>query len=179
MINVRSVAFAAFILSALLGSSLAQPKKEPPAAAPPSPAAHPGHVILAPSDIKWTDAPPFLPKGAKMMVLIGNPGETGLFTVRLKMPAGYKIPAHNHPTDEHVTVLKGSFGLGMGDVLDQKKGKVLGVGGYAALPKGMNHFAWAKGETIVQVHAMGPFAITYVNPADDPRNAPAAPAPKK
>jgi quercetin dioxygenase-like cupin family protein len=89
--------------------------------------------------------------------------------IRLKMPAGYKIAAHNHPTAEMVTVLSGDFHLGMGDKLDEGKSIQLTSGGYAEAPAQMNHYAWTSSSTIVQVHGQGPFAITYVNPADDPR----------
>jgi len=90
------------------------------------------------------------------------------------MPAGYKIPAHNHPTTEMVTVISGDFHLGMGDRLDEEKSVLLTAGGYAEAPAQMNHYAWASSPTIVQVHGQGPFAITYVNPADDPRSKPQA-----
>jgi quercetin dioxygenase-like cupin family protein len=118
--------------------------------------------------IKWGPAPPVLPKGAQMAVVSGDPGSNQLYVVRLKMPKGYKIPAHNHPTAEYVTVLSGNFHIGMGDKLDPAKGMELHSGGFAEAPAGMNHYAWASSETIVQVHGQGPFAITYVNPADDP-----------
>ena len=122
------------------------------------------------NEIKWGPAPPVLPAGAKLAVLSGDPAGTGLVTIRLKMPAGYKIPPHWHPTDEHVTVISGSLALGMGDVLDEEKSKVLKPGGYGVAQANMHHFAWTKTGAVVQVHLMGPFKITYVNPADDPSN---------
>jgi len=128
---------------------------------------HPG--IFTPKDVAWGPGPPFLPAGVKIAVLLGDPGKPGPFVIRLSMPAGYKIPAHNHPTTENVTVISGEFHAGMGDKLDATKGKTLPAGSFASLPAQMNHFAWAKGHTVVQVHGEGPFAITYVNPADDPR----------
>jgi hypothetical protein len=119
-------------------------------------------------DIKWGPAPRFFPKGAEFAVLSGDPSKDGLYVVRLKMPAGYKIPAHNHPTTENVTVVSGNFHIGMGDHLDEKKGIELTSGGYGEAPAKMNHYAWVTSPTIVQVHGQGPFSITYVNPADDP-----------
>ena len=118
--------------------------------------------------IKWGPVPPFLPAGAKMAVVAGDPSKDGIFVLRLKMPANYKIPAHNHPTSEYVTVLSGDFNIGMGDKLDEAKGMHLTAGGFGVAPAQMNHFAWTTSATIVQVHGEGPFAITYVNPADDP-----------
>jgi anti-sigma factor ChrR (cupin superfamily) len=119
-------------------------------------------------ELKWGPAPPVLPKGAEFTVLSGDPGKDGPYVLRLKMPAGYQVPAHNHPTTESITVISGNFHLGMGDKLDEKKGMELTAGGYGEAPAKMNHFAWATSPTVVQVHGEGPFAITYVNPADDP-----------
>jgi hypothetical protein len=114
------------------------------------------------ADVKWGAAPPVFPKGAQMAVMAGDPGKTGLFVIRLKMPAGYKIP------DENVTVISGVFNLGMGDKLDAKKSAALTAGGFAQAMAGMNHFAFTPQGAIVEVAAQGPFGMTYVNPADDP-----------
>jgi uncharacterized RmlC-like cupin family protein len=127
-----------------------------------------GHEeIVKPTDVKWGEAPPVFKKGAKMAVLYGDPKGKGLFIVRLKLPAGYKIMPHWHPTDENVTVISGSFAMGMGDKLDPGA-KALPPGSFASMPAKMHHFASAKAETVVEVAAMGPFAMIYVNPADDP-----------
>lgn len=122
-------------------------------------------------DIKWSPVPPAFPKGAEFAVLSGDPSKDGLYVVRMKMPAGYRIPAHNHPTDELLTVISGNLHVGMGDKFDAKKGVSLTAGAYGEAPAKMNHYAWATSPTIVQVHGRGPFAITYVNPADDPRGS--------
>ncbi|MER8697510.1 cupin domain-containing protein [Mesorhizobium opportunistum] len=118
--------------------------------------------------IKWGPAPAVLPAGAQFAVVAGDPSKDGIYVLRLKMPAGYKIPAHNHPTSEYVTVISGNFHIGMGDNLDEAKGIELTAGGFGVAPAGMNHFAWTTSDTIVQVHGEGPFTITYVNPAEDP-----------
>jgi uncharacterized protein (TIGR02246 family) len=139
---------------------------EPP---PPPPPPAPGqHTLLAPAKLAWGPAPPVLPPGAKFAVLSGDPSKAEPFTVRLEVPAGYAVAPHWHPTDEHVTVLAGTFALGMGDTLDKAAATELPVGGYALLPAMMHHYALAKTAATVQVHAMGPFVINYVNPADDP-----------
>ena len=123
---------------------------------------------LQSNEIKWGPAPPVLPPGAQMAVLSGDPAGTGFVALRLKMPPGYQIPPHWHPTDEHVTVISGTLALGMGDTLDRKRSKTLKAGGYGVAPANMHHFAWTKTGGIVQVSMIGPFAITYVNPAGDP-----------
>jgi quercetin dioxygenase-like cupin family protein len=120
------------------------------------------------NEIKWGPAPPVLPSGAKAAVLAGDPASSGFIAIRLKMPAGYKIPPHWHPTDEHITVISGTFAIGMGDVLDEKQSKTLKPGGYAVAQANMHHFAWTKTGAVVEVNMVGPFKITYINPADDP-----------
>ena len=129
------------------------------------------HVFQNRQDVKWEEAPPFLPPGAKVAVLQGNPGEKGLFTVRAMLPANYKIPAHSHPTDEHVVVLSGALYMGMGDKLNPDAGRALRPGGFALVPAKKHHFAYTKEPTMIVVYAMGPFEFIYVSPADDPRNA--------
>jgi quercetin dioxygenase-like cupin family protein len=91
------------------------------------------------------------------------------FVIRAKLPDGYRVPPHWHPTDENIVVISGMFMVGTGDKFDEASMTTLAAGGYAKMPKRMHHFAGARGETIIQVHGMGPFAITYVNPGDDPR----------
>jgi quercetin dioxygenase-like cupin family protein len=120
------------------------------------------------TDMKWEAAPNVFPRGAQLAVVSGDPFKDGLYVVRMKLPSGYKIPAHNHPTSEYVTVISGELHLGMGDKLDPAKSIALKTGGFAEAPAKMNHYAWADEETVLQVHGQGPFAITYVNPADDP-----------
>jgi len=119
-------------------------------------------------EVKWGPAPPVFEKGASMAVISGDPSKAGPFVVRLKMPAGYKIAPHWHPTDENVTVISGTFSLGMGEKFDVKALKSLAAGGYGLMPAEMRHFAMAKTAATVQVHGTGPFALNYVNPADDP-----------
>jgi quercetin dioxygenase-like cupin family protein len=152
------------------------PKPAPPATAggpAPKPKAKPGpvkHTVLNASDMQWGPAPDSLPAGAQMSVLDGDPSKPGLpFVIRAKFPDGYKVPPHWHPSDEHVSVISGALMVGVGDKWDDAKMTTLNPGGYAKLPKMHHHFAGAKGETVIQIHAVGPFAITYVNPNDDPR----------
>ena len=127
------------------------------------------HTMYASGDeVKWGDAPPVLPSGAQLAVLDGNPGGTGAYTVRLKLPDGYKIMPHWHPTMEHVTVINGTFNVGMGKTFSQDGGKAMAAGGFGTMPAKMAHYAWTTGETVVQINGMGPFALHYINPADDP-----------
>jgi quercetin dioxygenase-like cupin family protein len=108
-----------------------------------------------------------------MAVLLGDPGKPGMFIVRLKVPAGYKVMPHWHPTDENVTVISGSFGIGMGDKFDAKT-KAFPAGSFFSMPANMHHFAHAKTATVIEVSGMGPFALTYINPDDDPSKQPPA-----
>jgi uncharacterized RmlC-like cupin family protein len=125
-------------------------------------------LVPGPDAVKWGPAPASLPKGAELAVLAGDPGQSGPYVVRLKLPSGYRVPAHHHPTTENVTVLSGSFHAGMGDKLDTSRGEALAAGAFVSLPAEMNHYAWTSADTILQIHGAGPFAIVYVDPADDP-----------
>ncbi|MGO4573206.1 cupin domain-containing protein [Microvirga sp. 2TAF3] len=151
---MRPLMVATAILLATTGSLLAQDHTA-------------GHAMRA-DQLQWMPAPAVLPKGAQFTVLSGDPGQSGPFTIRLKAPAGYRIPAHSHPTAERVTVISGDFHFGMGDKLDEAKAEKLGSGGFVDLPAKMNHYAFMSTESVVQIDSEGPFVITYVNPADDP-----------
>ena len=124
--------------------------------------------IVMPDAIKWEDAKS-LPPGAKMAVLEGDPTKEGFVAFRIKLPANYRIPPHYHPSPERVTVLSGTLHLGMGETVDEKAATALPAGAYSSMPPEMRHFAWTEGETVLQLATIGPWAITYVNPADDPR----------
>lgn len=130
----------------------------------------PDHTIFIPKDIKWTTAPDVLPKGAEISVLEGDPSKNGPFTLRLKLPTNYRIPPHWHPVIEHVTVISGTLYIGMGDKFDEKLAKELTMGSFAYMQPGMRHFAFTHSPAIIQLHGIGPWGITYVNPQDDPRN---------
>jgi anti-sigma factor ChrR (cupin superfamily) len=126
------------------------------------------HTIIMPDVVKWGPAPPFMPPGSQIAVMLGDPTKKGLFIIRGKMPDGYTIPPHWHSTNENVTVLSGTFNVGMGDKLDKSKGQALAPGGFFSAPPRMSHFAWATGATVVEVTAMGPLDFKYVDPKDDP-----------
>ena len=130
------------------------------------------HVIATQEEAQWGPAPPMLPHGAQIAVLAGNPMGTGAYTIRIKMPANYAIPAHSHPTDENVVIITGALTLGMGDKLasDASANKTLSPGGYALMPANMNHFAYTASDTTIVLYGQGPVEFKYVNTADDPRN---------
>jgi quercetin dioxygenase-like cupin family protein len=132
------------------------------------------HVIQTPGEAQWGPAPPMLPAGAQIAVLAGNPTQAVPYAIRLKFPAHYAIPAHSHPTDEHVVVVSGALTFGMGDKLERNAAanKTLGTGGFALMPAEMNHYAFTSAqETTIVLYGQGPVDFKYVNPADDPRNA--------
>lgn len=128
-------------------------------------------VAMSSSEMKWMSGPPALPKGAMFSVLQGDPSKEGMFIIRAKMPAGYVVPPHWHPTDENVTVISGTLIVGMGDEIVRGDATQLTAGGFITAPANMHHYAVAVGKTVVQVHGTGPFAITYVKAKDDPQTA--------
>jgi quercetin dioxygenase-like cupin family protein len=154
--KATAMALAAIILGALASSALAQGTSDK-------------EIFINSKDIKWGDAPPSVPKGAKLAVLQGDPGKTGPFVIRLMLPPGYKLPPHSHSQDESLTVISGTFYFGTGDKLEMSKAHALTAGGFHALAATDHHYAFAKTPTVVQVNGMGPFNITYINPDDDPQ----------
>jgi quercetin dioxygenase-like cupin family protein len=135
-----------------------------------APSAHSDeHKMLSPAEVQWGPGPASLPPGAQAAVLFGDPTKDGLFAMRLKFPKGYRIPAHSHPKPELVTVISGTFLFGMGDTADAAKAKAMPTGSFINMPPGQTHYAGADEETIVQLNSTGPWAVTYVNPKDDPR----------
>jgi quercetin dioxygenase-like cupin family protein len=124
-------------------------------------------VFVAAKDLKFGDAPPQMPKGGKLAVLMGDPTKAGPYVIRLKAPDGYKIPPHWHSKDEQLTVIAGTLRLYMGDTMDGEP-HALTAGDFHALPGRMHHAAQAEGETVVQINGVGPFDIHYLNPSDDP-----------
>jgi quercetin dioxygenase-like cupin family protein len=139
-------------------------------AAPPVNAQSVGeHRVVSPHEIKWAAAPQSIPPGAEAAVLYGDPAKEGPFAMRLKLPKGYKIAPHSHPKPEIVTVISGTFRLGMGEKAEESKAKALPPGSFFAMPPGMAHFASADEDTVVQLNTSGPWSLTYVNAQDDPR----------
>ena len=129
-----------------------------------------GFEIFPANKIEWKDGPASLPKGAQIAVLEGDPSKEGPFVFRVKVPDGYRIPLHTHPKTERVTVISGTFNIGMGEKVDEKAAKTMTAGTYGYWDAGMKHFVWTKGETVIQFHGMGPWSIKYVNDDNDPRN---------
>ena len=132
-----------------------------------TPGAAPSAISLNSADLKWGPAPPVLPRGAQVAVLLGDPFRPGPFVFRLQVPDGYKIAPHWHTQDEELTILQGRFVLHMGDTT-RAETHTLVPGGFHYLPGGMHHSAEAHGQTVIQINGWGPFDIHYVNPADNP-----------
>jgi quercetin dioxygenase-like cupin family protein len=156
--NRLSLLLAAGLLPLLAGA--APPAHDTMATSP--------HVVLQAAQMQWGDGPPFLPKGVQATVLSGDPASTGTFVLRLKAPPHAVIPMHWHPSDEHVTVIQGDLTVSTDDGTPPQ---ALDAGGYALMPAKMHHEVNTRQGAIVQVSGTGPFAITYVDPAKDPRNA--------
>jgi hypothetical protein len=163
---MKTVHVSCAFLALLAVASADTPTKN--AAKKAKPKAEPVFVIA--TDIKFGPAPPQLPKGAEVGVLYGDPTKAAPFTIRIKMPDGYKIPPHWHSRDENLTILAGTFVLHMGDTMDAPAHELI-AGGYHFLPGKMHHAAEARGEVVVQVSGTGPFDIHYLNAADNPNKA--------
>ena len=161
MYNVRQISTAAVFAAAMLSFASVASAQAKPATATASSSAG--------KSLTWGPAPDVFPAGAKMAVERGDPSKPGEFVVRLSFPAGYKIPPHWHPTDEHVRIRSGEFLVGMGDALDQSKTMKRAPGDTGSIAAKMHHFAIAPVATELSIRAQGPFAMTYVNAADDPR----------
>jgi quercetin dioxygenase-like cupin family protein len=127
------------------------------------------HTAIPADAVQFKPGPPTLPAGAEIAVLLGSPAEEGPFVIRLKFPAGYEVPPHRHPKEEHVTVISGGFGMTTGEKLDRASAPLLPPGSFVRIPVGQAHFAWTQEETIVQLNGTGPFGVEYVNAEDDPR----------
>ena len=124
---------------------------------------------FTPDDVQYGPAPPFVRPGAQLAVLEGDPmASSGDYTVRLKMPDGYRIAPHWHPKRENVTVISGTFKVGMGDHFDENSMLSFPAGSFAYLDPDMHHYAMASGEVVVQIHGMSPVQFNYINPGDDP-----------
>jgi quercetin dioxygenase-like cupin family protein len=156
-LKVSLLTFAALVCLVLVGAAGIASSK--------SAASEQSHGVVTPDGLKWG---PFI--GPSQMALVsGDPSQAGPFVVRVKSPAGTVIRAHWHPTDENLTVLEGKFAIGMGEAFDAGKLTVMERGDFIQMPAKMHHFAKAVTDTVVQLHGIGPFAVTFVNPADDPR----------
>lgn len=135
----------------------------------PKPDTASAHAMVAAGDVTWGPAPPALPAGAQTAVLAGDPTKAGQFVIRVRFPDGYTVAPHWHPTDENVTVLEGTLVVGMGEKAEESAMRPLAAGSFVRMPKKAAHYVRAKGATVLQIHAMGPFELTYINPQDDPR----------
>jgi quercetin dioxygenase-like cupin family protein len=128
------------------------------------------HHMVTPGDVAWSPGPASLPEGARFMVLWGDPTAEGTFAMRIWLPPHYTIRPHSHPADENITVISGTFHMGLGEAFDRDEGRALPTGSFATMAAGTRHFAWTgPQETVIQLHGIGPWQITYVDPADDPR----------
>ena len=165
-IRLGSVCVALIGIAAVATAAYSQEKKEGAEA----------HKIVHFGDLKWTP----IMKGCDLAPVSGDSNAEGApFVLRIRCADGIKLPAHWHPTDEHLTVLKGTFLVGMGESFDEAKLQTMNVGNFLTMPKEMRHFGLCKGETIVQVHGAGPFKVNWVNPSEvPPPDAPPAAKPK-
>lgn len=153
--------------------ALAAPAIAAETAAPtpnPAAAAVEKHIMVRPDGLTWAACSPALPPGAQCATIEGDVAVPDrLFTYRVKLPDGYRIAPHFHPADEHLTVISGTFMMGLGKTVTESALAPMPPGSFMVMPKGEAHYAKARGETVVQVHGIGPWGLTYVNASDDPR----------
>ena len=121
-------------------------------AAPPS-----GTVQVHAKSIHWKAAPPTMPKGSKIAVIEGDQTKTGIFTLRIKFPAGAVVPPHWHPRPERVTLLSGRVMVGFGDVVDSTTTTTFTAGDFYVNPPDAHHYVIVPVETVVQVTGEGPW----------------------
>jgi anti-sigma factor ChrR (cupin superfamily) len=152
----------ALVITALLASlSMARQEQSANHVAPTTSKTQSSHTLVAPDSIKWNA----LSAGQWFAVVSGSPNIEGApFVIRIKLADGVKVAPHWHPIDEHLTVVTGTFYAGMGEKFNESLATEMPSGSYALMPKEMRHFAWAKGETIIQIHGIGPFKTYWVEP---------------
>jgi hypothetical protein len=148
------------------------------------PPAHTKHLageptVFDPDHMKWVDAPASLPRGIRMCTMEGDPSKEGPYTVRLWIPATYRIGPYWRTDSERMTVMLGAVIVGAGDHYDEHGGTPVRAGSYAYVAPHAHHYLWTRDATVVQLHGTGPWDITYVHAADDPRHAPPPPPKKK
>jgi hypothetical protein len=119
--------------------------------------------------LTWGPAPPSLPAGAKFAVVSGDPGKAGPFTIRVDMPPEYVIRPHHHPTSEELRLVQGTLHYGHGAKWDSKAMKTMEPGNPVKLGAKQPHYLHAASRVVMEVQSTGPFAVTYVDPKDDPR----------
>ena len=127
------------------------------------------HDAINAGELTWKDAPPSLPAGAEVAILEGDPEKKGPFTLRIRLPAGYRVEPHTHPVDERVTVLSGTLHAATGRTFDKTKARAMTEGGFVFVPARTPSYVWTTEETVFQLHGTGPWGVDYVDPADDPR----------
>lgn len=127
-----------------------------------------GSIIVAPDEMQWSEVGS-MPPGAKITVIEGDVSREAPFTARLKLPADYRLDPHVHPAYERVTVLSGKLFFARGETFDESKAKAMSMGSFAVMPPGTPMYGFTKEPTVIQIHGTGPWAVEYINPADDPR----------
>ena len=130
--------------------------------------------VIRSEDLEWRPFPAFPPE-ARLAVLVGDPGQEGLYVIRVRLPAGTRMMPHKHPEDRVYTVVSGVFYIGLGEEFDESRLIAHGAGTVIVLPGNQPHFHWAKaGEYVTQVTAVGPLGLDYVRSTDDPRLQPSS-----
>jgi quercetin dioxygenase-like cupin family protein len=129
----------------------------------------PMHKVVDAASTQWGPGPAGLRPGAKAALLYGDPTKAELFVMRLWLPKGFRVAPHTHPRPEILTVISGRFQLGTGRTANRARTRTLTAGSFSALGPDMPHYAFTDRDTVIQISTTGPWAVNYLNPADDPR----------
>lgn len=146
--KVLLLAWSGIVLAAITGLAQDPPPK--------------GTIQVFPADVQWVDGPPTLLAGTKVAVLEGDPKKEGMFTMRLKVPAGSVVRPHTHPREERVTVLSGAAFVGFGEEMDRTQAKKFPAGSFYVNPARTPHYVFFEEETVVQITGIGPWEVNYL-----------------
>lgn len=129
----------------------------------------PTPIFIEPDQLNWGEIPAF--PGALCAILTGNPSKEGFYLLRLKLPANYKVAPNWQTKTIFVTVISGSYHIGVGDKFDLQQGKTLGTLSSVVIPSKSHLYFWTTQEAVLQIHGLGPWDIHFIDPAQDPRKA--------
>ena len=128
-------------------------------------------LLQTPNDMTQWGNPIVLTKGAKDILLFGNPGKTGNYTFRFKLPENYKIEPIILTSPSFLTVIEGEIFIGEGNKFDKSSMKGMPAGSFCNIPSNHPIYLMSEKQVTLQFHGLGPIELKYLNEAHDPRNS--------